>query len=157
MDIEMISALDDDIDADSEGLATRLAFDVPLLHFIAEALPLQATYQERRLEQQRTIFDYVHEIAASDKLSLPLKTMLCAAMHGSPATTAAQAALRNDNPGAAAAMMCGILSASADADVTQVLMQDLGVSPREVLSALDGATHRDDAQWAPLLQALLGA
>jgi hypothetical protein len=136
-------------------VTTRLEFDVPLLHSIATARQLQGVHRDLRVHQHRTIFGYVHEIAASGNLSVAFKTMLCAAMHGNPATTAAQTALANDNPGAAAAMMCGILSASPDALLSQILLQYLGVSPRDVLSALVATAHREDAQWGPLLLALL--
>jgi hypothetical protein len=107
------------------------------------------------LQQQRTIFGYVHEIAASGNLSIAFKTVLCAAMQGNPPTTAAQAALGNDHPGAAAAMMCGILSASAEPLSSQILLECLGVTPRDVLSALKVATNQEDVQWAHLLLALL--
>lgn len=136
-------------------ISTRLEFDVPLLHSIATARQFKRMNGELRLQQHRTIFGYVHEIAASTNLSVAFKTMLCAAMHGNPATTAAQTALANDNPGAAAAMMCGILGASPDALLSQILLQSLGVSAREVLSALVPTAYREDAQWAPLLLALL--
>lgn len=135
-------------------VSTRLEFDVPLLHSIATARQSQAD-RGLRLQQQRTIFGYVHEIAASGNLSVAFKTMLCAAMHGNPAATAAQTALASDNPGAAAAMMCGILSASADTLLTQILLQYLGVRPRDVLLALRGTAHSEDSQWAPLLLELL--
>jgi len=135
-------------------ISTRLAFDVPLLHSIVTAGQSQV-HSELRLQQQRTIFGYVHEIAASANLSIAFKTVLCAAMHGNPPTTAAEAAVGNDNPGAAAAMLCGILSASADPLSNQILLECLSVSPRDVLSALKGTPHLEDTQWAPLLQALL--
>ena len=135
-------------------ISTRLAFDVPLLHSIVTAGQSQV-HEDLRLQQQRTIFGYVHEIAASGNLSIAFKTVLCAAMHGNPPMTAAQAALGNDNPGAAAAMMCGILSASADPLLNQILVECLGMSSRDVLSALEVATHQEDAQWVPLLLALL--
>ena len=136
-------------------VSTRLEFDVPLLHSVAMARQRQGLHRELRLHQHRTIFGYVHEIAASSNLSVAFKTMLCAAVHGNPATTAAQTALANDNAGAAAAMMCGILSASPDPLLSQILLQYLGVSPREVLSALMSTAHEEDAHWAPLLLALL--
>ncbi len=135
-------------------VSTRLEFDVPLLHSIATARQVEVD-RELRLRQHRTIFGYVHEIAASGNLSVAFKTMLCAAMHGNRATTAAKTALCCDNPGAAAAMMCGILGASADVLLTRNLLHCLGVSPRDVLVALRSTTHGEDAQWAPLLLALL--
>lgn len=135
-------------------VSTRLEFDVPLLHSIATARQVEVG-RVLRLQQHRTIFGYVHEITASGNLSVAFKTMLCAAMHGNPATTAAKTALCCENPGAAAAMMCGILSAPADTLLTRILLECLGVGPRDVLLALRGTAHSEDAQWAPLLLALL--
>lgn len=135
-------------------VSTRQDFDVPLLHSIAGARQADM-HPQLRLQQQRAMFGYVHEVAASTNLGVALKTRLCGASHGNPATTAAQAALGNDNPGAAAAMMCGILSASCDELLQQTLLECLDVSLREVISALACAAHREDAQWTPLLLALL--
>lgn len=134
-------------------VSTRLTFDVPLLHSVVTVGQSQVQ-RDLRLHQQRTIFGYVHEIAASDNLPLAFKKVLCAATQGNSAKTAAQAALGNDNPGAAAAMMCGILSAQADPLMTQTLLHYLGAGPGDVLSALEGAANCDDAKWAPLLLAL---
>lgn len=137
-------------------VSTRSEFDVPLLHSIAAARQVDL-HCHVRLQQQRTIFGYVHEVAASTNLSVAFKATLCAARHGNPATTAAQAAWGNDNPDSVAAMMCGILSASCDALSQQILLQSLGVSVRDVVSASAGRAHREEARWAPLLRALLDA
>lgn len=135
-------------------VSTRLHFDVPLLHSIAGGREADG-HPQLRLQQQRAIFGYVHEVAVSTNLTVALKTRLCGASHGNPSTTAAQAALGNDNPGAAAAMMCGILSASCDELLQQTLFECLGASLRDVISALACAGHREDSQWTPLLMALL--
>lgn len=97
-----------------------------------------------------SVFSYVRAIVASPHLAAQEKATLCAAAHHG--RTAAQAALANNNPLMAAAMVCAICEAESDPAARTDLLASLGVSPREVLAAQTGTAYPRLAEWVDVVE-----
>jgi len=80
--------------------------------------------------------------------------LLCASRYdsGTGATSAAQAALANGNPRAAAAMLSAIVDTERDAARRATLLASLGVDVHEVVAELAKSGSRCDALWIARLR-----
>jgi len=127
-----------------ELLLASLEDGQPGLHLTAS----EEMAEERATQITESIFNYVHAIVASPNLSARDKATLCAAGHDGH--TAAQAALENNNPAIAAAMVCAIFEAESDPGHRAHLLASLGVSPRDVLAAQAEKPYPKLADWVEI-------
>jgi ribosomal protein S13 len=122
------------------------------IYRIAEGAQLVNSNPDLVTNQHETIFRYFQEVARATGLQKRSKLSVLGARGGNPVRTAAQAALANGNPGAAAAMLCGILEGASPSELP-ALLGALGVSTEVVLRKLAASPRPEDTAWISRLEA----
>jgi hypothetical protein len=116
------------------------------IYRISTGATLQNSSPDLLPDQHETIRRYAREIARATGLQMSSKVSLLQALGGYPVRTAAQAALSSGNPGAAAAMLCGINDGAPPSEL-KALLDALGVRKIEVLKKLAASQRREDTLW----------
>lgn len=133
------------------------ASPAPVLHRVCDRNLLVVPDRDLLHKQHQAIYRHLCEIVASDHLAERDKVVLCAAVHRKnfyTRVTAAQAAMKAGNAGAAAAMVAAILEGSRKRKSAAVLLKHLGVTLEDVLLALAHSSPQG-RPWAPRIMAAL--
>lgn len=130
------------------GADPRIDHGNPALFRIAAHRTAGATQRQR---QHLALYQLTQALVKLPTLELGLKAKLCAATSEKAGCTAAQAALKAGNPGAAAAIACGIVESALQEADKKALLASLKVSCADILRALD-RTPEDGTEWEDRLQ-----
>ncbi len=129
----------------------------PALHKVCTRNLLVVPDRDMLHKQHQAIYRHLREIVASDNLTEHDKLTLCAAVHRKnfyTRVTAAQAAMKAGNAGAAAAMVAAVLEGSERRRPGAALLRCLGVPLESVLQALARSSPHG-LPWAPRIMAAL--
>ena len=129
----------------------------PALHKVCTRNLLVVPDSDMLHKQHQAIYRHLREIVASDRLSERDKGRLCAAVHRKNFytwVTAAQAAMKAGNAGAAAAMVVAVLEGSEKRKSAAALLRFLGVPLEQVLHALARSSPQG-LPWGPRIMASL--
>lgn len=132
------------------GAHLHIAEEEPAAFRIAES---RSSQRPRRMRQYEALFQWAQGVASRADLALATRATVCAAVDDSGAS-AASMAIQRGNPQAAAAIVCGLLSAGLSQQDARILLDKQPSVHRELLPALSSSTDSGEP-WAGRLVAAI--